>query len=95
MADDSWGAQDQALPVWSRATYYRYPSVAILDRLRKKMRGVAPVQATVASDAPENEKERKSASIKIQIRRLAKTLFYKCFPVDPIYPLEKTCLGNA
>lgn len=95
MAEDSWGAQDNALPVWTQATYYRYPSVAIQDRLRKKMRGSAPVQAAASSGNSEETKPAGTVSVKARIRQLMKAIFYLVFPVDPIYPLEKTWLKNA
>ena len=97
MAEDSWGAQDNALPTWEQAVYYRYPSVAIQDKLRKKMRGAPTATVSAAAETGSAEKQRVShiASIKAGVRRLAKSLFYKCFPVDPVYPLEKTWLKNA
>ena len=97
MAEDSWGAQDNALPTWEQAVYYRYPSVAIQDKLRKKMRGTPTTTVSAAAETGSAEKQRVShtASIKAGVRRLAKSLFYKCFPMDPVYPLEKTWLKNA
>lgn len=98
MAEDSWGAQDNALPTWEQATYHRYPSVAIQDRLRKKIRGNAPVPAADAlakSQAGEAGRTSGIVTVKGKIRKFAKKLFYKCFPLDPAYPLEKTWLQNA
>lgn len=98
MAEDSWGAQDRALPTWEQAAYYRYPSVTPQDRLRKKMRG-GDSALTVASAEGCSSVEKKKVSVvayvKAKGRQLAKTAFYKCFPVDPIYPLEKTWLKKA
>ena len=99
MAEDSWGAQDRALPTWEQATYYRYPSVSFPDHLRKKMRGSFTASQAVTSEPisilQEKTKESFPAALKAGMRRLAKSLFYKCFPVDPLYPLEKTWLKNA
>jgi hypothetical protein len=97
MAEDSWGAQDNALPTWDRAVYYRYPSVAIQDRLRKKLRGSAPAAAPAAGAAPAADAAKPSSAAKMKagLRRFAKNMFYRCFPVDPVYPLEKTWLNNA
>ena len=99
MAEDSWGAQDNALPTWEQATYYRYPSVAFQDRLRKKMRGSFAAPQTVDSKPGFVRNEAKKASpvanAKAAIRSFAKKLFYMCFPSDPLYPLEKTWLKNA
>jgi hypothetical protein len=95
MADDSWGEQDNALPNWEQATYYRYPAVSFQDRLRRKSRGTAPVQTPVAS-GPQGEKKADIAvKVKTMARKLAKSAFYACFPADPVYPLEKTWLNNA
>lgn len=97
MAEDSWGAQDNALPTWNRAVYYRYPSVAIQDRLRKKLRGSAPAAAPAAGAAPAADAAKPSSAAKMKagLRRFAKNMFYRCFPVDPVYPLEKTWLKKA
>lgn len=98
MAEDSWGAQDNALPVWTQAVYYRYPSVALQDRLRKKLRGSAPAPtvATAQGEQPGAPVKRSAvAAAKAGLRRFAKNMFYRCFPMDPLYPLEKTWLKNA
>lgn len=97
VAEDSWGAQDNALPTWEQVVYYRYPSVAIQDKLRTKIRGTptAAAAATVVTGSAEKSRVSHTAVIKAGVRRLAKSLFYKCFPADPVYPLEKTWLKNA
>ena len=98
MAEDSWGVQDNALPTWEKATYYRYSSVTIQDRLRNRLRGSAPapVRATVASTHATVSAEMSTvASVKARLRKFAKNMFYRCFPVDPLYPLEKTWLKKA
>lgn len=98
MAEDSWGAQDRALPIWEQATYYRYPSVAWQDRLRKKAGGSFSVHAPVPSEAPadtENKRIPFASKLKNNARIFAKNIFYKCFPMDPLYPLEKTWLKKA
>lgn len=98
MAEDSWGMQDNALPIWEQATYYRYPSVAIQDRLRKKLRGNVSAPVDVPStDVNKSEAPKASCAIAIksELRQFVKTMFYKFFPVDPIYPLEKTWLKKA
>ena len=98
MAEDSWGQQDAALPDWDKAVYHCYPSVAVQDRLRKKLRGHA--QLSASADILEKaydtqQKTNRVSRAKIHIRRLAKDMFYFCFPQDPVYPLEKTWLKKA
>lgn len=98
MAEDSWGTQDNALPTWENAVYYRYPSVALQDRMRKKMRGTISVPAAVSGTVLGDSDEVRANIIttaKINVRKWAKTIFYKCFPSDPCYPLEMTWLRNA
>lgn len=98
MAEDSWGQQDNALPTWDQAVYHCYPSVSWQDRLRKKARGAgtASVRSTAGSVAADVSNKISVASmLKKNIRKLAKNLFYLCFPADPIYPLEKTWLKKA
>ena len=98
MAEDSWGAQDSALPVWKQAVYHAYPSVAIQDKLRKTMRGTSltpNVNTGKVSERNEKQTGSMAATIKSGIRHCAKSLFYTLFPVDPVYPIEKTWLLNA
>lgn len=96
MAEDSWGAQDNALPTWEQASYFRYPSVAWQDRLRRKAKGTVPAAASGSVGASAGTGKNSFVSnVKADARRFAKTLFYKCFPSDPLYPLEKTWLRKA
>ena len=94
MAEDSWGAQDNALPVWEQASYYRYPSVAWQDRLRQKARGTGHIP-TSAGTAGAGKKASLPSRVKAGVRRFAKNMFYWFFPADPLYPLEKTWLKKA
>lgn len=98
MAEDSWGAQDNALPMWDNVTYYQYPSVSFQDKMRKRMRKAVPVSPMINDNAfVDSEKDRlnKRMLTKNKVRQLAKTIFYKCFPLDPCYPLEMTWLKNS
>lgn len=98
MAEDSWGAQDNALPTWKQAVYHCYPSVSWQDRLRKKVRGTAPVAAAPAAEpvaGASNKRTGIASELKKRVRRLAKNAFYFCFPADPVYPLEQTWLKKA
>ena len=96
MAEDSWGAHDSALPVWEKAEYNSYPSAAWQDHIRKKARGCFSAPAPTVSGVTEAQSENHlHTSVKGTIRSLAKSVFYKCFPADPLYPLEKTWLKNA
>lgn len=98
MAEDSWGAHDNALPIWKEAKYFAYPSIAFKDRIRKKIRGVAtktaePSTCNETLNAEENQPT--TITIKQRLRNFAKAAFYKLFPQDPLYPLEKTWLKRA
>lgn len=98
MAEDSWGQQDAALPDWDQAVYYCYPSVAVQDCLRKKLRGGTQLPVSVDIQEKADGAYRKINPIskaKACIRKLAKDAFYFCFPQDPVYPLEKTWLKKA
>lgn len=98
MAEDSWGQQDACLPVWEKANYFVYPSVALQDRIRKKFRSVtASVSPPIVTLEGKGNipKPSLTSRLKSGARSCAKALFYKCFPVDPVYPLEKTWLKNA
>ncbi len=96
MAKNSWGAQDNGMPVWDKAQYYSYASVSLKDRIRLKVRGKTPQNSTAATD--DNvalSKPKLSQRLKGGVRRFVKTTFYKLFPNDPLYPLEKTWLKKA
>ena len=96
MAKDSWGAVDQGMPSWDCAQYYTYPSVAIQDRIRKKFQASnpAPIAAVTDKSDPVAPKQAKR-SLKQRHRSGLKGAFYKLFPKDPCYPLEKTWLKKA
>lgn len=96
MAQDSWGQQDSLLPTWEEASYFCYPSVAPQDRLRKKLRGAPSAPAVASADVfAEHPTPPLTARLKAKARQVAKVGFYHCFPVDPLYPLEKTWLKKA
>lgn len=96
MAEDSWGAQDNALPIWEQASYFCYSSSAWQERLRKKAKDTGPAATSGSAGASAGTVKNSFAfNIKVGARRFAKMLFYKCFPADPLYPLEKTWLRKA
>lgn len=95
MAQDSWGAEDAALPTWKEARYFRYPSTSAADRLRKKFSkaNTAAPQPRPADGAA--APVRKKPDMKAAVRSCIKKAFYLCFPQDPVYPLEATWLKKA
>lgn len=98
MAQDSWGKQDAGLPTWEKAHYYCYPSIAWQDKLRLKLRGTTPLasgSSAKPTDSPDKKNEGKAVSVKARMRAFAKTVFYTCFPSDPVYPLEAAWIKNA
>ena len=97
MADESWGEKDRGLPRWEKARYYEFRSAAFSDRLRrlyKKAEKRPPVPRSSNIDSGQNN-EGRPASLKGNVRAAVKTLFYKIFPKDPVYPLEREWLKNA
>lgn len=92
MAADSWGASDQALPMWNQAIYYVYNSVSFADRLKTRLK-----KAEKISSAPSSVKyaDESFANNKHSLRTIAKKAFYIIFPRDPLYPLHKTWLSTA
>lgn len=98
MAKDSWGEFDRGLPSWEQAQYYSYASVAFLDRLRKKFQTTSTAPSAVAANNSESFSGNSTAvgkNLKQKLRSCMKTIFYKLFPRDPCYPLEKTWLKRA
>lgn len=96
MAEDSWGVQDNALPIWEQASYFRYSSSSWQERLRKKTKDTVLTATSGRADASAGTVKNSFAfNGKVAARRFAKMLFYKCCPADPLYPLEKTWLRKA
>lgn len=98
MAKDSWGKQDQVLPVWKDANYFVFSSLSMADRIRVKLRGILPNQTkidniAVVKGSSINKKPHRD--IRVRIRSIAKRVFYCFFKPDPLYPLEKHWLKNA
>lgn len=97
MAEDSWGAQDQGLPVWKEAKYYVFRSTSFADSLRNRLRGNSQKQLQSGSSpekTPYTSREPKK-NLKTAIRAIGKRTFYAVFKPDPLYPLEKEWLKNA
>ena len=105
MAKDSWGQQDDKLPVWDQARYYCYPSTAPQDKVRTLVRSLFPAPTsenrnhTVPSNAQAkstpSKKRQGNKSLKGKLRSGLKRLYYRCFPKDPLYPLDRVWLKNA
>lgn len=105
MAKDSWGQQDSKLPVWEQASYYCYPSISQQDKVRTWFRKLFPSPTEEAGESNgTSNSPRKNAvsmnlagkqSIKEKLRSKLKWLYYRCFPNDPLYPLDSVWLKNA
>lgn len=97
MPKDSWGQQDNRLPVWKQAHYYCYPSTSFRDRFRIRIRNLIPVDrrenATVRCGAGEDNAHQSNK--KAALRSWMKKMFYFIFPNDPCYPLSQTWLKKA
>lgn len=95
MAKDSWGQEDKGLHEWKDATYYVYNSESFFSRLRKKFSHANKPSVSQTSLDKRGENVSQKLTIKQLIREKLKKVFYALFPVDPLYPLEKTWLDNA
>ena len=101
-ANDGWGSEDNKLPKFKGVDYYEFEPVSWIDRLRIFARKFFPLRETTSSttnsnqgvvskESEVNETERNN----ISFRDSLKSLFYKFFKPDPIYPLHVTWLKNA
>lgn len=95
MARDSWGQEDKGLHEWKDATYYVYNSETFFSRLRKKFSHANKPLVSQISSERRGENVSQKLAIKQLIRENLKKIFYALFPVDPLYPLEKSWLSNA
>lgn len=105
MAEDSWGQQDNKLPIWDKANYFCYPSTAPQDRIRTLAQRILPAKVkqrstndhvlNTSSQSISSIDKIRSRSAKDQIRNGLKYLYYKAFPADPIYPLNWYWLKEA
>lgn len=93
MQDDSWGADDSALPRWKTANYYEYRSRSFADKLRGMVKS-----APIITDLGENEIDKtivEKTTLKQKIRQFLKKCFYFIFKQDSLYPLDKKWLRCA
>lgn len=100
MAKDSWGKQDNKLSIWEEARYRCYPSTSPQDKIRFWVRKLFPSPASdkVKSDKMEctlPEYFPDNQNFKAILRSKLKELYYRCFPKDPLYPMERVWLKKA
>lgn len=100
MSKDSWGQQDSKLPTWEKAKYHCYPSTAPQDKVRLWVQKLlpSPTLDKVKSDEKQNalpENMSEAHSLKAKLRSGLKGLYYRCFPNDPLYPLDWVWLKKA
>ncbi len=97
MAQDSWGREDKALPVWEKARYFTFRSITIADRIRRLGRNF--VNGAGVEHQRETEETvhtyNRTKSAKGIIKSVCKKSFLFVFRPDPIYPLEKKWLKTA
>lgn len=94
MAGESYGEEDTKLKRWDGVHYFVYPSLSRIDKVRKHGRNVVKADCSIAEDI-QGTCESFHFSIKQQIRRFIKKLFYFIFKPDPIYTFERVWLTNA
>ncbi|SCJ80946.1 Uncharacterised protein [uncultured Flavonifractor sp.] len=99
MAKDSWGKQDNKLPVWNEAHYFCYSASSFQDRLRILARKLVSVSEKAPASSSVVYKEQHTAALnsswQSNLRVWLKKLFYRLFPNDPCYPLEQHWLKKA
>ena len=96
MESDSWGAQDKLLKRFEEARYFEFGAQSFADKIRKKFSHAGRASAVADpeqadSSAPAEQKK----NIKQAVRDLVKRVFYRLFPQDKLYPLDKTWLKKA
>lgn len=96
MASDGWGEDDKTFVMLEGANYYEINSVSFPDRLRavykrsSQTMGRQKLQLNAVDENPgSNSYVRKTG------RHVLKKVFYKIFPKDPVYPLERHWLKNG
>lgn len=99
MAKDSWGAQDNKLPIWKEAHYFCYSASSFQDKLRilarKFFSSPAPSKSSPSVVPEERHTAVPDSSLRTKLRIGLKNLFYRLFPNDPCYPLEQHWLKRA
>ena len=100
MAKESWGEEDNKLPMFNEVTYYEYDSVSFSEKLRRYFRRFFPItESTIPNDnnTPNTTTNKIITPNKSNptIRDYVKKLFYSIFKPDPIYPLSAVWLKNA
>ena len=95
MSSTSWGEEDKKLLLWPTAQYYVYDSESFADRLKAKFKKHELKNVSVSNQTETMQKGAPKKTLKSTFRLLLKECFYKVFPQDPIYPLNKTWLKKA
>ena len=97
MSSDSWGEEDQALPIWDQARYYCFSSTSLPDRIRKKLHRKTQARALAADGVKDSplDPQSQSGNWRKWLRACWKRVFNAFFPRDPLYPLDSTWLKRA
>ena len=97
MAKDSWGQHDNMLPMWEEAHYHIYRAEAWHDKIRKRFNRSNRISVNAGGGVNTDECHEVTSGVKFKksIREIVKDIYYRIFPSDPIYPLEKTWLKSA
>lgn len=97
MAKDSWGEQDNSLPVFQNADYHDFSSISFGERIRR----IGTSENTNYSESENtdpkitNDTVAAKKTIKDRIRSILKKTFYFVFKPDPCYPLQKVWIKKA
>lgn len=94
MAKDSWGETDPAFSLRTQARYYIYDSVSFKDLIKNKAKkgfDKTVIETNAQPDTANISAQKKT----MNLRGLAKKIFYTLFPNDPLYPLEEKWLKTA
>lgn len=98
MANDSWGIEDSGLPIWSKVKYNKYNSICISEHLRrgvKHLENKCTENKHIEKKEENNEVQPNIVIEKNRIRIFLKNIFYKVFPKDLVYPLDKKWIKEA
>lgn len=94
MQTNSWGQKDASLKRFRSVRYFMYESESFVTKLRKRLsHGHAVNNNSSLSDMVESPSTRDR--FRGLLRAYLKKIFYRIFPDDPLYPLDKTWLKRA
>ncbi len=95
MKNDSWGQTDSALNKINGVNYIEFESTSWIDKIRIRARGNVSRNVADGCKSVSTDNSNSKFSTSLKLRSILKTAFYKLFPQDKVYPLDKKWISTT